>query len=306
MKRTSLLALALVLGAGTSARAQVQVTEHFDDDPAARGWAGVNNRINGQDYGFSTGDVTGADVNPPGGTASAGGEIGGVMLRQEGTWNGGQDNFYGVDINGELDISTQGFTVKGVIHVQQPDGASGVLFGYSRGVASYADPGERGDARNFIGIDFDDTITSYPIMFSSGGGRDANFDPNVPDLVSGATVSFSMIYDPNANGGTGSLAFEINGVPWTWNLPGGAKNNVNPLTHFGIMPVSADGADAIIWFDDLEYTAYAAFPPATSTTTGLSTSSTSTSCRGIGTRSARRESLATRTTTARSTFSIST
>ena len=67
-------------------------------------------------------------------------------------------------------------------------------------------------------------------------------------------MPFSMNYDPDGNGGNGSLAIDIDGVAHTWNLPGGVKNDIDPLTHFGIMPVSAGGAGGIVWFDDLTYT----------------------------------------------------
>jgi hypothetical protein len=257
MKRTRLLTFALAIGVCASALGATTVTvmESFDDDPASRGWGGVDNRTAPQDYGFSAGDVTGNAVNPPSGTASGGGEFGGRLDRQNATWDGGRNNFYGVKFAGALDISTDAFSVSGVIHLQERHGGSGFYLGYSRGVESYTDDVnfERGDARNFIGIQFDDSIDGIGIVWSNTGGRDR--DTDVPNLVDQTTVPFSMDYDPDGNGGNGALATSINGVAHTFNLPGGVKNDVDVLTHFGIMPVSADGDFGIVWIDDLKYTA---------------------------------------------------
>ncbi len=256
MKRTSSLAFALALGLSTSAFGAIQVTETFDDDPAARGWSGVGNRDFPQDYGFSFGDVTSNAVNPPSGTATGGGEFGGKIERQAPTWNGGMDNFYGVEMGGSLDISTDAFSVSGVIHLESKQGGSGFLLGYSRGVASYTDGSDLGDARNFIGISFNDSIEGTGIVWSDGGGRDR--DDAVGDLVIGTTLPFSMVYDPNGNSGNGALATDIGGVAYTFNVPSGAKNGPDVLTHFGIMPVSAGGSYGIVWIDDLTYTYVAA------------------------------------------------
>jgi hypothetical protein len=253
MKRTSLLAFALVVGVSAPVFG-ITVLETFDTDPAARGWAGVDNLTPPQAYGFSTGDVTGTAVNPPGGMATGGGEMGGLFHRQHPTALGGMDSFYGVALGGELDISTDAFAVSGVMYVESHANASGVYFGYSRGVESYTDGFEAGDAKNFIGVQLDDMGEDViGIVWSQGGGRDR--DLAVPDIPAGMTVPFSMDYNPNGNGGNGALAFNINGVAYTFNLPGGVKNDVQALTHFGIMPVSADGESAVMWLDDLRYTA---------------------------------------------------
>jgi hypothetical protein len=164
------------------------------------------------------------------------------------------DNFYGVSLNGELDISDTAFSVSCVIHVEQIDGS---------GVDSYAGA-DAGNAKNFLGIDFDDGFKSFPVMFSATGGRtrDGNSDPStsdpVPDLPLFTTAPFSMAWDPNANGGSGRMSFNFNGTAYDWNLSGSDKNDVDNLTHFGIMPVSFDGANDIIWIDDITYTAVAA------------------------------------------------
>jgi hypothetical protein len=140
MRRSSLSAITLAVGICAPTFAAIQVTQNFDVDPAAEGWIGLNNRSAPQDYGFSTGDITGTDVNPPGGTATGGGEIGGTLTRQGGGVN---DSFYGVPLGGEIDISTDSFSVSGVIHAESQGGGSGFNIGYSRGVDSYGTGGDR-------------------------------------------------------------------------------------------------------------------------------------------------------------------
>ena len=247
------LALLLSIGVGVSSVDAIQVTETFDDDPASRGWGGVDNRSYPQDYGFSTSDITGGTVNPPNGTATFGGEFGGTLTRQAATMYGGMDNFYGVDLGGEIDIITESFSVSGVIHLQWRDGGSGYYLGYSRGVSSYIDPpGEDGDASNFIGLQFDDGHNGIAILWGSGGGRDR--DVGAGNLPVGTTVPFSMDYDPNGNDGRGELTTVVNTTSHVFQIPGSNKYDLDPLTHFGIFPVSASGAESTVWIDDLTYT----------------------------------------------------
>jgi hypothetical protein len=235
------------LAAGSAASGQfIQKLEDFSVDP---NWIGINNRSAPQDFGFSAADVTGTAVNSPGATASAGGEMGGALHREAAAVNGGQDSFYGVSI-GSLDLQTQSFSVSGVVHVEQRDGGSGFYIGYGRGASSFIDDnGESGDAKNFIGIQFDDGLDGIAILWTNGGGRERNTAAG--DLPVGFTVPFSMSYDPAGNG---ALSTTINGVSNTLNLPANAKNEVEALTTFGIMPVSAPGSFTIVWFDDLTYT----------------------------------------------------
>jgi hypothetical protein len=219
----------------------IQVTETFDDDPVARGWAGVSNRTSPQDYGFSTGDVTGSVINPPGGTATGGGEIGGSVQRAF-----SPPNFYGVHLGGSLDPVTDPFFVSGVLNVHR-DGGSGVFFGYSNGAASY---GTNGDAVNFLGVQFDDGVFPIPISFTPGQGRERNTSWS-GNLVDDVTVPFSMDYDPTANGGSGALVVEVDGESHTLNTD---SSSLAPYSHFGMFAVSANGAASTFLVDDLTYT----------------------------------------------------
>src|SRR5262245_57471251 len=118
MRISKLLATAIVVGLSTSAFGVVQVNENFNSDPAARGWSGVNNTSGGQNYGFSNTDNTGTAVNPPSGTATAAGEMGGTLTRSS-----GPANFYGLDLGGALNSDTTDFVVNGVITVQGNGGS---------------------------------------------------------------------------------------------------------------------------------------------------------------------------------------
>ena len=72
------LALAMCLTGSTYGL--IQITETFDDNPVARGWIGVDNQAGSQNYGFSTGDITGSAVNSPLGAANWAGQWRGDRL----------------------------------------------------------------------------------------------------------------------------------------------------------------------------------------------------------------------------------
>ena len=237
--KTFAFVLAACLGASAYG---YQEFDDFNTDPAARGWTGTANRTSPQNYGWT------GDVGSPAPPAAHVNSIGGAMARQTGTANGGTSNYYGVPIGGTIDLSTDPFSVSGVIHLDAPDGGSGWSIGYGVGLASYDDPGETGDHRNFIGINFDNGIDGGAIMWSAGGGRDHNGWVD-GDLVTDTTVPFSMSYDP----GTQTLSMNINGTLTSKNF-GSNVNDVDPLTHFQIMPVSANGATSIVYIDDLNFT----------------------------------------------------
>src|SRR5687767_137998 len=110
----------------------VVITENFNNDPTPRGWSGVDNvtadppgAAIGNDYGFKDSDDTGTAVNPPGGTATANGEIGGVMNRAP-------SSFYGVNLGGPVDFNSTDMNVKGVLRQMQAKGSSTLNLGWSK------------------------------------------------------------------------------------------------------------------------------------------------------------------------------
>ena len=62
-----------------------------------------------------------------------------------------------------------------------------------------------------------------------------------------------MDYDPTGPDGKGEMDVTIDGQ--SANFTGFNNGDLNPFTHFGIMPVSADGSASRIWIDDLTFTA---------------------------------------------------
>ena len=166
-------------------------------------------------------------------------------------------NFYGVDLGGTIDISTDPFSVSGVVHLEIGDGGSGFQLGYGRGTDSY---GSGGDSADFIGMHFDDGNNVGAVVWSSTMGRTLDQGPADLPFGPGVTVPFSMVYDPNDFSGNGSLTVTVNGSPYTMNLGVGNKNDLAPLTHLQVMPVSADGGTSTVWFGDLTFTAVQEIP----------------------------------------------
>jgi hypothetical protein len=257
-RRSAALALATGLVVSGSALGQLsQVTENFDTNPASRGWSGVANRTSPQNYGWS-----GDDGAAPGTfTGGAAGELGGAFTRanpaspifyDDPPFNtipqpAHPDNFYGVELGGLMYLPNNPFYVSGTVHLEQRDGGSGFLIGYSTGVSSYTDGVDKGDAKDFIGLFFDDGDNVGGLVYDSTGGR--TLDMGAPNLVQGTTQTFRMIFDPS---GSGSLVIVIDNAGYIMGLSG-AAGDVGLLDHFGIMPVSANGSTARAWFDDLSY-----------------------------------------------------
>jgi hypothetical protein len=222
----------------TSASA-ITLTENFTIDP---NWDALNNRTGGQNYGWSNTDFTGSSVNPPGGTATGAGEIGGVIKRA-----GSPDNMYGVNFgNVTLD---QPFTASGVLRLVTPDGGSGFNLGFYDAGNFY---GSGGDAHNFVGMLFDDGHTPYSVVCDASGGRDRDGPLAALNLPTGVTVPFSMSYNPDP-GDFGELVVMVNGAFYTHVLDS-TRPGVGTLNRFGFFPVSADGAASTVYLDDLTIT----------------------------------------------------
>jgi hypothetical protein len=246
--------------AGAASGQLFSVTENFDTDPSVRGWSGVDNRTAPQNYGWSGDDPLAAGTF----TGGAAGEMGGSLTRAnpnspifyDEDGNGGltpqpthPDNFYGVDLGSPFYLPNNPFLVSGVVHLEQRDGGAGFLLGYSTGVSSYTDGVDRGDAKNFIGMFFDNGDDVGGVLFNATGGR--TLSSAAPDLVQGTTQTFKMVFDPSGNG---SLAIVVDNNAAIMGL-GGEQASLDLLDHFGIMPVSANGGTAKAWFDDLTYMA---------------------------------------------------
>ena len=245
--------LALAVFVNNSAYGAVVVTESFNDDPSARGWSGVNNNLpavpggSANIYGFSNTDNTGSVVNPPGGTATGAGEIGGLVNR-------GPNSFYGVDLGGAVDFNATDMNVKGVINNFSSGSSTTLNLGWGLGIAS-AD-GSGGEPGAIMGISWDDGVIGAMMARGNGFGIGSAPGPNRP--IDSTTIPFEMNWDSTAN----TLTMNLNGNIGTLVLSEGDLNDVPDLTHWGMWGrtnASQDNANGL-WIDDVTFTAVSVVP----------------------------------------------
>jgi hypothetical protein len=238
--REKLLGLILILATGVPALGTLMVTESFNinTDTAGSGWEYANNRTSPQNFGWSNSNNTGSAVNPPFGTATGAGEMGGTISRAA-----TPASFYGYNV-GSITLD-QDFEARGVI--RYVGGSGGFNLGFFRGASSF---GSGGNAVNFVGFFFDDAKNSYATIFDASGARNRSDSPY--DLISGTTQAFRMEYRTNGFN-PDTLVLTLDGNSHTL-LAGITAPSLLPLTHFGILPTSAAGSAATLYRDDLTFT----------------------------------------------------
>src|SRR5688572_16450161 len=121
-RSTAAVLAAAVAGLSAPAYGASLVTENFNTNTDTY-WTHPNTRTAPQNYGWSNTDNTGTAVNPPGGTATGAGELGGTLQRSS-----GPANFYGFNV-GTIGIN-EGFEASGVIRLMSRGGSSGFFLGY--------------------------------------------------------------------------------------------------------------------------------------------------------------------------------
>src|SRR5262245_7570257 len=102
-------------------------------------WDDYQNKINGQNYAWSNTDFTGTTVNPPGGTATGAGELGGTFQRNpEGATSppAPNANYYAWQIGTIAPGSTE-LHAKGVYVETQLGGSTGLLIGFFKDATSW-------------------------------------------------------------------------------------------------------------------------------------------------------------------------
>jgi hypothetical protein len=217
--------------------------QDFARDPR---WEGKGNRVTFQD-----GERTGAhhfgfsDSRFAGGKA---GEVGGLFWRAEKPFG------YYADCVGPLTLDDPlAASGKVAFTVGAPDSA--MMIGWFQS-DSKDDPPER--FRNFLGISLEgpSRIGHYfrPIYATAKG---ATGDPRkgpvlVPD---GKPHAWSLAYDPNGNGGRGTIRVSLDAASVTLNLAAGHKGQGARFDRFGLLTVRAGGSQVKVYFDDLTYTA---------------------------------------------------
>jgi MYXO-CTERM domain-containing protein len=250
--------LVLVAGLGfTQTSFGAQVTETFTGNTDLY-WDSLNNRADPQNYGWSATDNTGITPNPPGGTATPAGELGGDIHRPPIPAPPSTDpptpTYYGFNV-GAIDPATEGFSVSGVMRSERRDGA--VFFGYFAGAGSFPDAGK--NAHNFIGVLLNDGGAEvFTQIYNPGGSREGGAVPT-PVPTDGTVVPFSMTYQPPPAGtGNGSLSFTVGSNSGTTNLPNTIVQSIDDLSHFGFFPQVRDAGPSTsfsrLFFDDLTFT----------------------------------------------------
>jgi hypothetical protein len=261
MKRSHHILIAAIVGSlSAAAHGTITLTEHFDNDPTGRGWAGVNNRPgpgNPNNYGFSSTDNTGNSVLPPGGgSASGAGEIGGAINRAP-------NSYYGVDLGGAVDFATTDMNMKGVIFLQNRGSSTTLLLGWGLGNSTVNPPSGDSPA-GFLGMAWDDGFNGnydHGMTARSATGEIANGPgPSLPSS-SPTPLPFEMDW----KFATRTFTMNINGASGSISISAGNMSSLPALTHwqmFGRINSTPDNANTV-WFDDLTYTAISLPGPAT-------------------------------------------
>jgi hypothetical protein len=248
-----MMVLALMTSPGASAfGALFQVTENFNADPAAWGpdGPGSANTTAPQNFGWKSSNNAGGAVGEAGGTFSRM-----TSARYDTSIDDADPTETGVD------PSTDTLTMSGRVEVTGGT-ANPYLGWFSNTALGAAEP------TNFIGFRLDTEKLLLNVRANGASGAVPGQDTAVGANNSLANAStFSITYNPNGNGGTGTLTGSINGgaSTATINLTAGAKDLITDLDRFGMFTRAPGTApEGSAFFDDLVYTSTIPEPAALS------------------------------------------
>jgi hypothetical protein len=223
-------------------------SEDFSSDPK---WEASGNRgvfterePHGiQNFGFSATSNCGSGV----------GEVGGILWRND---KGG----YYADRVGRLSMEDRLEASGRVVFVVGGTDAD-MRFGWFSSKTN--NPAPAPDAPHFLGIKvggptrvghyfLPEVITSQGARYSveSRGGAKLG-----PIMVPKKVCDWSLVYDPTANGGHGSIHATLDGESVTLLLKPGAKKEGTELDRFGLLAIPVGGHHVKIFLDDVKYTA---------------------------------------------------
>ena len=245
----------------------------FKTDP---GWEGVNNRNTYMttnvrprfNFGYSAG------TNHAGG--AQGGEIGGQIFRGDSRteFGGARMAFYGGELVDVLTLDDP-LHAEGKVSFQRGVSDSTTLIGFFHSEGSMESNNSQNSAtpENFVGAAiegpsaegfyFYPTYGLEPEGVRASGGRGSPTPPYIyPD---GESHDWTLNYDPDANGGTGSITVSLDGQAVTLNLDPGHKQLGALFNRFGIITTHIDGNGQTVYFDDITYTIDVIPEPSTST-----------------------------------------
>src|SRR3989454_7255065 len=234
----------------------------FNSDP---GWDQRNNRntyitTNVRprfDFGYSPGS------NFAGG--QSGGEIGGPTVRGRSRveFNGSRMAYYGARLPETLSLN-QPLHAEGKVGFHRGVSDSTTLIGFFHSDGSMRSNNSQDSAtpENFVGRAIEGPSAEgfylYPTYgldqegVRADGGRGTPTPPYIyPD---GESRDWTLDYNPDGNGGTGSITVTLDGQAVTLNLDSGHKQIGAQFNRFGMITTHIDGSGQTVYFDDLTYT----------------------------------------------------
>jgi len=233
----------------------------FNSDP---GWDQLNNRTNyisGNvrprfDFGYSPGS------NFAGG--QSGGEIGGQTFRGDSReeFNGSRLAYYGDPLSETLSLN-QPLHAEGKVGFHRGVSDSTTLIGFFHSDDSMRSNNSQNSAtpENFVGAAIEGPSSEgfyfYPTYgvdeegVRASGGRGTPTPPYI--YPNGESHHWTLDYQPDDNGGTGSITVTLDAQAVTLNLDAGHKQIGAHFNRFGIITTHIDGSGQTVYFDDLTY-----------------------------------------------------
>jgi hypothetical protein len=234
----------------------------FDANP---GWDQRNNRTN---Y-FSTNVRPRFDFGYSPGTRFAGGlsggEIGGHTFRGDSRveFNGTRMAYYGARLTDTLTLNHP-LHGEGKVGFRRGVSDSTTLIGFFHSTNSMRSNDSQNSAtpENFVGAAIEGPSAEgfylYPTYgvdqegVRASGNRGTPTPPYIyPD---GQSRHWTLDYNPDGNGGTGSITVTLDGQAVTLNLDSGHKQIGAQFNRFGMITTHIDGSGQTVYFDDLSYT----------------------------------------------------
>jgi hypothetical protein len=230
--------------------------EDFSIDPQ---WVGVGNHTEFEDreqgglhdFGYC------AESHYAGGTSP--GEVGGLI------WRSGDYAYY-ADRVGPLSLNNR-LEASGKIVLQVAAQDSGMYFGWFNSAQKEFSPAQAG---SFLGVKIGGPthvghyfVPTYaaaketPIQFKGHEGHAMNVAIDTktgPLLVPEKVYDWTLVYDPDANGGKGSIRLTLGDQSVTLNLQNGDKATNAQFDRFGLFTNHIGGSFVKVYLDDLKYT----------------------------------------------------
>ena len=233
----------------------------FNSDP---GWDQRNNRTNyistnvrpRFDFGYSPGS------NFAGGQS---GEIGGQMFRGDSRleFNGTRLAYYGARLTDTLSLN-QALHADGKVAFRRGVSDSTTLIGFFHSTDSMRSNDSQNSAtpENFVGAAIEGPSSEgfylYPTygLDQEGVRASGNRGTPTPPYIypNGQSRRWTLDYNPDGNGGTGSITVTLDGQAVTLNLDPGHKQMGAHFNRFGIITTHIDGSGQTVYFDNLTYT----------------------------------------------------